>query len=367
MRAIKLLSIILAALVLLSVCSFAAPGDTTAPETAAATTGEAATDAQAEPTKQTTASAEKEPTTQADNAVILGKELKEFAAKNNIDAENLTFAYCDFNRELRYVYNGDRLFASNDALKFPLAYLYFKDLVSGKHHLNEDVGQDNLRTVFLRSLTKDYGHDENATAMLIEKYGGMEAVKRALYEITYTKVDDDFYTSDALSSEYALDFLTKYYNEALYCSTDFKHMLIDPIKQFSMDRYSETYIYDYKITHRYGIDKASGTCMDMGIVNSSNPFAFVIAVEGSSNPEEDIALLAEFAKDFNEEYGSLLLSQMTTLPDVAEEDKKGYDSTKVTAVPLMVIVITATVVVAAAITIAYIVRENKKKNQDRLD
>ncbi|MBR2591225.1 MAG: hypothetical protein IKE65_09955 [Clostridia bacterium] len=259
------------------------------------------------------------------------------------------------------------MFSSYDAFKFPLAYLYFKDLVLGEFHLNEDVGEDNLRTVFLRSLEKDYGHDANATELLIEKYGGMEKVKKALYELTYTKVDKAFYESDALTANYTLDFLIKYYSEALYCSADFKHMLIDPIKQISPERYSETKIIDYKVTHRYGISRENGACVDFGIVNTSNPFAFVISVEDSAHYEDDIALLAEFALDFNEQYGSLALSQMTTLPDVEDKEKKGYNSTTVTAVPLMIIVIVTTVVIAAAITTIYIVQENKKKKRDRLD
>ncbi|MBQ6381540.1 MAG: hypothetical protein IJJ41_08110 [Clostridia bacterium] len=341
MKGKKWISVLLTALMLFSVCSFVLPS-------AAAATTQATT-------------------SEADNAKILGQELKEFLLKNNINGENVCFGYYDFNRELRFTFNGNKLFAAHDSIKFPLAYLYFKDLVSGKHHLNEDVGNDNLRTVFLRSLTKDFGHDLSATDLLIEKYGGIEEVKKALYELTYTKVDDGFYESDALTAEFVLDFLSKYYSEALYCSTDFKHMLIDPIKQFCPERFSEMYIIDYKITHRYGVARAEGTGVDMGIVNSSNPFAFVISVENSPTFEEDIGLLAQFAADFNEEYGTLLLSQMTTLPDVAEEDKKTYDSTKVTYVPLMVIVIVATVVVAATITTIFIVRENKKKKQDRLD
>ena len=305
--------------------------------------------------------------TQGDNAQIMEENLAEFIRKNDIDKEHLSFAYYDFNRELRYVYQGDRLFPSHDAFKFPLAYLYFKDLVSGKHHLNEDVGEDNLRTVFLRSLTKDYGHDANATKLLIEKYGGIKAVKQAMYELTYTKVPENFYNNSYLTANYSIDFLVKYYSEAMYCSADFKHMLIDPIKQFSPERFSETNIVDYKVTHRYGISKSRGVCVDMGIVNSSNPFAFVIAVDESEHPEEDIALLAEFANDFNEQYGSLLLSQMTTLPDVPDEDKKGYDFTKVTGTPIMITVIVVTVLIAAGVTTAYIIHENKKKDRDRMD
>jgi len=341
MKGLKLLSLLLASLILFSVCSFALTG--------------------------AAAPAKKEATTAADNAKEMEKQLQDFIKKNNIDGENLSFGYVDFNRELTYVYNGERLFAAYDSIKFPLAYLYFKDLVTGKHHLNEDVGNDNLRTVFLRSLTKDFGHDENATDLLIEKYGGMEAVKRALYELTYTPVDDAFFDSDAISANFAIDFLKKYYGEAMYCSTDFKHMLIDPIKQFSLDRFSETYIYDYKVTHRYGISRPLSGCVDMGVVNSTNPCAFVIDVENSSHPEEDIALLAEFAMNFNEDYGTLLLSQMTTLPDVDEEDKKSYDATTIKAVPVFVIIISATVLIAATITTVMIVRENKKKKEDRLD
>ncbi|MBQ6380531.1 MAG: hypothetical protein IJJ41_02875 [Clostridia bacterium] len=341
MKGLKLLSLLLASLILFSVCSFALPS--------------------------VAAAAKKEETTAADNAKILEEELQDFIQKNGIDGNNLSFGYMDFGRELTYIYNGDKLFASSDGIKFPLAYLYYKDLVSGRHHLNEDVGNDNLRTVFLRSLTKDFGHDDNATELLIEKYGGMEAVKRAMYEVTYTAVDDAFFESDVLSANFAIDFLSKYYNEALYCSTDFKHMLIDSIKQFCSGRYSETYIYDCKITHRYGFSRPVGNAMDMGIINASNPFAFVISIENSKDPEEDIALLADFAYNFNEEYGTLLMSQMTTLPDVDAEDKKNYDATTIKAVPIFVTVISVTVVIAATITTVMIVRENKKKKEDRLD
>ena len=105
----------------------------------------------------------------------------------------------------------------------------------------------------------------------------------------------------------------------------------------------------------------------MGIVNSDNPFAFVIAVEGSEHFEKDVALLAELATDFNEEYSDLLRSQLTTLPDIPDKEKKGYDATKVTETPLLVIVIVSTVVIAAGVTTIFIVVENKKKKRDRLD
>ena len=162
MKIVKLISIFLAALMLLSVCSFAAPSTT-------------------------------KNGNEVDNATILEEEFLEHLKKNGIKKENVSFAYYDFTRELEYVYNADRMFEPNEVLKFPLAYIYFKDLVAGKHHLNEDVGSDNLRTVYLRSLTKDYGHDGDATKLLIEKYGGIEQVKRAMYEVTYTKVKDEFF------------------------------------------------------------------------------------------------------------------------------------------------------------------------------
>lgn len=345
MKVFKVISIVLAGLMLFSVCSFAAT--TTAQESSVYSITEG--------------------TTEHKNAKVMQEELLSFCKKNDIDTENLSFAYYDINRELRYVYHGDRLFSSYDAFKFPLAYIYFKDLVSGEHHLNEDVGDDNLRTAYMRSLKKDYGHDEGATKMLVEKYGGIEKVKRAMYEITYTKVADEFFTTDALTANFAIDFLIKYYTEAMYCSIDYKQMLIDPIKQISPDRFSETNILDYKVTHRYGYSRENLACVDMGIINASNPFAFVISIEDSAHYEQDIALLAEFALDFNQQYGSLVLSQLTTLPDVPEKEKKGYDAQKVTGAPLMIIVIISTVVIAAVVTTIYIVQENKKKKRDRLD
>ena len=341
MKHLKVVSVLLVLLIVFSVGSFAA---TTTQKNAQSTTAK-----------------------EVDNAQRLEEDLIEFMDKNGIDKEKVTFGYQDFNRELRYTYHGDRLFVSKEAIKFPVAYVYFKDLVNGKHHLNEDIGDDNLRTVYMRSLKKDYGHDEGSTAALVNHYGGWEIIKSAMHEITYTKVDDAFYQSDALSAEFAIDFLEKYYNEALYCSMDFKNMLIEPLKQFSPDRFSETNIYDVKITHRYGISKSTNSATDMGIINTANPFSFVIHVDESEHYEEDIALLAEFAYNFNVDYGTLLLSQMTTLPDVPDQDKKTYDSKTVSETPLMVIVIVSTVVIAAGITIAYIVHENKKKNQDRLD
>ena len=344
MRIYKIVSVVMALLMMLSVGSVAA---TTA----------------AEESTYSITEAPKE----NENVKIMQEELSTFIKKNDIDPDTLCFGYYDFNRELRYTFHGEQLFTSYDAFKFPLAYLYFKDLAAGERHLNEDVGDDNLRTVFLRSLEKDYNHDADATQLLIEKYGGMKKVKTALHELTYTKVDKAFFDSDALSADYSLDFLIKYYLEALYCSADFKHMLIDPLKQISPERYSETDIIDYKITHRYGVSRENGACVDMGIVNTSNPFAFVISVEDSAHYEDDIALLAKFALDFNEQYGSLSISQMTTLPDVDEKEKKGYDSKTVTALPLMIILIASTVLIAGVITTIYIVQENKKKKRDRLD
>lgn len=336
MKIVKLISIFLVALMLLSVCSFAAPSTT-------------------------------KNGNEVDNATILEEEFLEHLKKNGIKKENVSFAYYDFTRELEYVYNADRMFEPNEVLKFPLAYIYFKDLVAGKHHLNEDVGSDNLRTVYLRSLTKDYGHDGDATKLLIEKYGGIEQVKRAMYEVTYTKVNDEFFETEKVNAKYLIDLLAKYYSEAMFCSTDYKNMLISPIKQLSPGRYCETYIYDCKITHRYGFSREDSSVSDMGIVNSANPFGFVIQVEGVKDPEEVEANIAEFAYDFNLNYGDLLLSQLTTLPDVPDKEKQSYDASKTYKTPLMITLIVSTVVIAAGITIAYIVVENRKKNQDRLD
>ena len=336
MKLIKLISVLLIALMLTSMCSFAAPSTT-------------------------------ESLAKTDNVKILSEEFNEFLNKNGLKPANVSFAYYDFSRELEFLYNGARMFEPDELLKFPLAYIYFKDMVSGKHHLNEDIGNDNLRTVYMRSLTKDYGRDGNATDLLIEKYGGIEQVKRAMYEVTYTKVNDVFFETEKVNARYLIDLLAKYYNEAMYCSTDYKNMLISPIKQLSPGRYSETYIYDCKVTHRYGYSKNRSSVSDMGIINSANPFGFVIQVQGVDDPEEALALIAEFAYDFNLNYGDLLLSQLTTLPDIPDKEKQSYDSSKTYKTPLMITLIASTVVIAAGITVAYIVIENKKKNQDRLD
>lgn len=347
MKAVKVLSAILALLMLLSVGSFAATSTQT-------------TETQADQTTQ-------ESTTQSENATVLEEEFLTFLNKNELDPEKVCMAYYDFGRELRYAYRGSVMFSAYDAIKFPIAYLYYKDLEMGRFHINEDVGDDNLRTVFMRSLTKDFGKDGNATNDLIEKYGGMEAVKTALYEMTYTQVEDSFFNSDRVNAEYLMDFLSKYYTDALYCNSEFKHMLIDPIKQFTPARFCETYIYDSKITHRYGIAKDESALVDCGVVNSSNPFSFVIYVRDVENPESVIADIAEFLYDFNDEYGSLLLSQMTTIPDVPEKEKQAYDAKTITGTPLMIIVIVTTVIIAATVTAIYIVNENKKKERDRLD
>ena len=336
MRFVKFLCVLLAAVLLFSVCAFAAP---------------------------TTTSSSSEP----DNVAIMEDEFFELLSRNGINKKNVSFAYLDLSREFEYVYNGDRLFEPYEVLKFPLAYLYFKDLVAGKHHLNEDVGKDNLRTAFLRSLTKDYNHDGNATELLLEKYGGLEQLKKDMHEITYTKVPDEFFTSEQVTANYLIDFMETYYREAFSGSSDYKNMLINPIKSLSPNRFSETYIYDAKVIHRYGFSKEAGVVADIGIVNTATPFAFVIEVDGVKDPEEEVASIAEFAYDWNMDYGDLLISQMTTLPDVPDNEKQNYDARKTYKTPMMIALIASTVVIAAAVTVVYIVSENKKKNQDRLD
>ena len=337
MKAVKVVSFLMAFMMLFSLCAFAAPTTTTEEET------------------------------KIDNAVILTDELEDVIKGLDIKKENVSVAYYDFKRDLKCVYNPKRLFEPNEMLKFPLAYVYFKDLAAGKYRLNEDVGDDNLRTVYLRSLTKDFTRDGGATDALIQKMGGLETLKRAMYEITYTKVPDEFFDNEKVTAEYLIDFLSKYYNEAFYGSADYKNMLITPIKQFSPNRYSETYVYDCKITHRYGFSKSQKAVSDMGIMNSANPFGFVIEVEGVKDPEDAVAEIAEFLYNFNLDYGGLLLSQVTTMPDVPDKEKMNYDGTVIVKKPLMILVISSTVLIATGVTIAYIVIENKKKNQDRLD
>lgn len=298
---------------------------------------------------------------------IMQDEFETFLKKNKLPKDQVSFAYEDFGRDLQFVYNGDRMFEPNDTIKFPIAYVYFKDLASGKFHLYDDVGEENLRTVFLRSLTKDFNRDNHATEMLVEKYGGKETIKRAMYEITYTKVDDVFFETYAVSAQFLIDFLAKYYSEAFYSSSDFKTMLITPLKQFSPGRFSETYIYDCKITHRYGFSRTKKAAVDMGIVNSANPFGIVIQVEGVDDPEEYLAQIAEWAYEFNLNYADLRLSQLTTLPDVPDGEKGNYDARRTYKTPLMITIIVSTVFVAAVVTVVYIVNENRKKSRDRLD
>jgi hypothetical protein len=287
---------------------------------------------------------------------LIEQKMQKFMAKNGLNKTNFSFAYYDFSRNFKYVYNGDRLFHAYESIKFPLAYLYFDKMSNGEVSFTSRLGTDTYKNVYLDSLS---GDSMTSTNTLIQNYGGLYKVKTDMTKYSSSKESAQFYNSDMVSADYYIKFLDYYYKAAVYCSTDFKTYLIDPIKELSPGKFSEKNIDNCKITHRYGFSYSAKSAVDLGIVNTNYPFGLVVAVSASADAENVIADAAKLAYDFNNDYNSVLVQQQTTYPNISEKDKKAYNDNSVSQKELYAI-IAAGVIAFAAIAFFY-VRRNRKR------
>ena len=135
-------------------------------------------------------------------------------------------------------------------------------------------------------------------------------------------------------------------------------MMVDSLKEFTPGKYSEKYITKYRITHRYGYSALESSAVDMGIVKSDYPFAFIVSVEGVKNAEDVLAEVMRFAYEYNEDFGALLISQMTTMPDIPDESKKAYVTRSYTK-PILAAVVGVSALAVAGVAI-FVVQRDKR-------
>ena len=328
MRIVKIIACILAFLIVFNSVSFAA-------------------------TSTTVASSKQETT--VDNQKLMVQKLRKIMKKNGLNKNNFEFGYYDIFRDFECYYNRNTLFEPYEAIKFPLAFLYFNDYAGGKYTNYSTIAGKNFLDIFIDSLTVD---TTDSTEALINNYGGIHKVKSEMQALTKTKVPAAFYTSEQVNANYCIDFLKLYYQTAKYSSTDFKNMLVDSLKEFTPGKYSEKYITKYRITHRYGYSALESSAVDMGIVKSDYPFAFVVSVQGVKNAEDVLAEVMRFAYEYNEDFGALLISQMTTMPDIPEDNKKAYVTRSYTK-PILAAVVVVSALVVAGVAIFMVQRDKK--------
>ena len=328
MRIVKLIACVLAFLIVFNSLSFAAT---------------------------TTAVASSQQETTVNNQKLMIQKLKKVMAKNGLNENNFEFGYYDIFRDFECYCNRGKLFEPYEAIKLPLAFLYFNDYAGGKYTNYSTIAGKNFLDIFIDSLTVD---TTDSTEELIKNYGGIQKVKFEMQALTKTKVPAAFYTSQKVNANYCIDFLKLYYQTAKYSSTDFKNMLVDSLKEFTPGRYSEKYITKYRVTHRYGYSAADGSAVDMGIVKSDYPFAFVVSVQGVKNAEDVLAEVMRFAYEYNEDFGALLISQMTTMPDIPDDSKKAYVTRSYTK-PILAAVVVVSVLAVAGVAI-FVVQRDKK-------
>lgn len=328
MKFLKFIACFLALIIMLNTCAFALP-------------------------KAATASTTQQ--TSVDNQKLMLQKLYRVMKKNGLNKDNFAFGYYDIFRDFECCYNGKKLFEPYEMIKFPLAFLYYNEYTKGKYTFSSEIGGKKFADIFVESLTKD---NTDATDTLIEKYGGLTKVKNGMRELTNTKVPAAFNTTTQMNVEYCVDFLELYYSTAKFSSTDFRNLMVDSLKEFTPGRYSEKYITEYRITHRYGYSEVNKAATDMGIVKSDYPFVLVIFVDGVDNAEGVLAEVAKFAYDYNEDFGALLLSQMTTLPDIPEDKQKTYTTRSYTK-PILISVIVFGVAAVAGVAIFFVYRDRK--------
>lgn len=293
--------------------------------------------------------------TTVDNRILMLQKLKKVMAKNGLDKSNFSFAYYDIFRDFGCSYNSNKLVEPYESIKLPLAFLYYNDYSGGKYSNSSYIGDKKFLEIFIESLTVD---NTDATDVLINNYGGMEKVKREMQQLTKTKVPNEFYTTEKVTTHYYIDFLELYYQTAKFSSTDFKNMLVDSLKEFTPGRYSEKYITKYRVTHRYGYSAVDSSAIDMGVVKSDYPFVFAVSVEGVNNAEDVLAEVMRFTYEYNEDYAALLISQMTTMPDIPDESKKAYVTRSYTK-PILAAVVAVSVLAVAGVAI-FMVRRDRK-------
>lgn len=293
--------------------------------------------------------------TTVNNQQLMVKRLSKLMAKNGLNESNFSFGYYDILRDFECYCNRDMLFEPYQAIKFPLAYLYYNEYQGGKYSNSSVIGGKKFLEIFTESLTDD---KTNATDALIQKYGGVSKVKSEFQALTKTRVPKDFYSTTKLNSNYCIDFLKLYYRAAKYNSSDFRTLLVEPLKEFTPGKYSEKYITKYRITHRYGFSEADSAAVDMGVVKTEYPFLFIVSVEGVDNAEDVLAEVMRYIYEFNEDYNALLISQITTKPDIPENQRKTY-TTRSYVKPILAGVVVFGVAVAAVVGIIIIRRDRK--------
>ncbi len=293
--------------------------------------------------------------TTVNNQKLMIQKLKKVMDKNGLNASNFSFGYYDIFRDFECFCNRDKLFEPYEAIKFPLAFLYFNEYAGGKYTNYSTIGDKGFLDIFIESLTVD---NTDATDTLIKEYGGLNKVKSELQALTKTRVPREFYNTTVLNANYCIDFLKLYYSTAKYSTTDFRNMMVDSLKEFTPGKYSEKYITKYRITHRYGYSALESSAVDMGIVKSDYPFAFIVSVEGVKNAEDVLAEVMRFAYEYNEDFGALLISQMTTMPDIPDESKKAYVTRSYTK-PILAAVVGVSALAVAGVAI-FVVQRDKK-------
>ena len=145
--------------------------------------------------------------TTVNNQQLMIKKLSKIMAKNGLNEDNFSFGYYDIYRDFECYCNRDKLFEPYEAIKFPLAYLYYNDYQGGKYTNYSEINHQKFLEIFVESLTED---NTDATDALIKNYGGIKVVKTEMQALTKTRVPKDFYNTTLLNSNYCIDFLKLY-------------------------------------------------------------------------------------------------------------------------------------------------------------
>lgn len=242
----------------------------------------------------------------SENGYIQATEIEEIVQKyiknKNLDEHNFAFFYYEPETQKKYIYNGETYFTAASTIKVPLAMIYYDKINNGdlnasstfqymKDNFEEGAGTtaafykvgDNVPLPYLLE-QMIVNSDNTATNILKTGLGGEKAYRILIKQYTKQNLPVEFNENNITSANYALDVLTKLYeNQEKYKD------LIELMKKSSGGGYLKKNIITFDVAHKYG--SFEGFIHDYGICFTKQEYligVFTNKVSGAENLIADI-------------------------------------------------------------------------------
>lgn len=235
-------------------------------------------------------------------AIEIEEIVQKYIKNKNLDENNFAFFYYEPETQKKYIYNGDTYFTAASTIKVPLAMIYYDKINNGdlndnstfqymKDNFEEGAGTtaffykvgDNVPLPYLLE-QMIVNSDNTATNILKTGLGGEKAYRILIKQYTKQNLPVDFNENNITSANYALDVLTKIYeNQEKYKD------LIELMKKSSGGEYLKKNITTFDVAHKYG--SFEGFIHDYGICFTKQEYligVFTKKVAGAENLIADI-------------------------------------------------------------------------------